>query len=102
MANTRFAELEQRTALVAFRHTRNCVCLLDGVAVDAIFSDDYGVGGAGSLGMGGTTPVIALAASVVPDGPDGLPVTVDGVAYRVIEQRSNGAGEAHLLLGEPA
>lgn len=102
MASTRFAELEQRTALAAFRHLRNCVCLLDGVAVDAIFSDDYGVAGVGSVGMGGTTPAIALAASTVPDSPEGLPVIVDGAAYRVIELRSNGAGEAHLLLGEPA
>lgn len=98
MAGTRFADLEQRTALVAFRHTRNCLCMLDGVPVDAIFSDDYDVARVGSAGMGGTTPAIALAAAVVPPNPEGLPVSVDGVEYRVVELRSNGAGESHLLL----
>ena len=72
---------------------------LGGVAVSVLFSNGYSVGSVGSLGMGDTSPSISLPTALVPSGPIGLPVVVQGATYVVAEHQPNATGVSTLMLG---
>lgn len=71
---------------------------LDGVAVKAIFDNNYELGSVGPFGMSGTQPMLTLSTADVPANPIGKSAVVNGVAYAIAVHQPDGTGVSQLLL----
>ena len=71
---------------------------LNGVAVKAIFDNNYELGSVGPFGMSGTQPMLTLSTASVPANPIGKSAVVSGVAYTIAAHQPDGTGVSQLLL----
>lgn len=94
----RFAQLEARTAALAYRRLSNCAASIDGVDVDAIFASPGAAGQVGTLGMATSRPALALPTQQVSANAVGQHVRVNGQRYLIAEAMADGTGETHLML----
>jgi hypothetical protein len=70
---------------------------VDGVAVSAIFDNEYAAADAG-LGIASTRPALTIATTSVPASPVGKAAVVNGTTYTIAEHQPDGTGVSVLLL----
>ena len=73
-------------------------CTVGGVAVSAIFENDYSLSSVGLAGMSGNQPTLMLPTASVAADPVGLAAVVDGTSYVVAAHEPDGTGVSLLRL----
>lgn len=76
--------------------------VIDGVSVSAIFDNAWAQAGIGVAGAATADPVLTLPDASVPLEPEGKPVVVRGVAYRIVRVEPDGTGVSTLFLQRAA
>lgn len=74
------------------------VITVGGVAVTAIFDNDYSAGNVGGMGIASTQPALTLPTASVPVNPVGLAAVVGSASYTIAEHQSGGTGMSTLYL----
>lgn len=93
-----FARLESQVSKAVFRKLSNAIVSIDGGEdFGGIFDDDAAVGGVGPLGMATTQPTVLVSADKCLANPVGLPISINGKAYRIAESYPDGT-DMRLML----
>lgn len=93
-----FARLESQVGVAVFRTLSNAIVSIDGGdEFGGIFDDDAAAAGVGPLGMATTQPAVLVSVDKCPADPVGLPISINGKAYRIAESYPDGS-DMRLML----
>ncbi|WEE79299.1 hypothetical protein LZ683_07985 [Comamonas testosteroni] len=93
-----FARLESQVSVAVFRKLSNAIVSIDGGEdFGGIFDDDAAAGSVGPIGMATTQPTVLVPADKCPANPVGLPISINGKAYRIAESDPDGT-DMRLML----
>lgn len=93
-----FARLESQVSAAVFRKLSNAVVSIDGgEEFGGIFDDDAAAAGVGPIGMATTQPTVLVPGDKAPSDAVGLPISINGKAYRIAESYPDGA-DLRLML----
>lgn len=92
-----FLSAQSRLNRSVLKHIHNAVAHFNGADHPVVFKRPFQVVNVGS-GVADTRPSITLDSAAVPEEIDGLPVSVDGMAYTVAEPQPGDTGMTCLFL----
>jgi len=92
-----FLNAQSRLNRSVLKHLSNASVKIDGIDHLAIFKRPFQVIHVG-LGVADSRPSITVDASIVPNAPEGVPLSIDGVSYVVAEPQPGDTGMTVLFL----
>lgn len=93
-----FARLESQVSVAVFRKLSNAIVSINGgEEFGGIFDDDAAAGGVGPIGMATTQPTVLVPGDKASVNSVGLPISINGKAYRIAESDPDGT-DMRLML----